>query len=73
MAPEFARQDYADAGQMMNAGQIIQDQNQQYRDFDYEQYQEESNDEYKKLAAMSGVFGSNLGGQSTSTGGGGGK
>jgi hypothetical protein len=73
MAPEFARQDYADAGQLMNAGQIIQDQNQQNRDFGYEQYQEAENLPYKQLAAMSGVFGSNLGGQSSSTGAGGGK
>jgi hypothetical protein len=73
MAPEFASQDYKDAGQMMNAGQIIQDQNQQNRDFNYEQFTEQENLPYKQLAAMSGVFGSNLGGQSTTSGGGGGK
>jgi hypothetical protein len=73
MAPQFAQQDYADMGQLMNAGQIIQDQNQQNRDFGYEQYQEEENLPYKQLAAMSGIFGSNLGGQSTTSGGGGGK
>lgn len=73
MAPEFAKQDYADAGQMMNAGQILQDQNQQNLDYGYEQYQEQENLPYKQLAAMSGVFGSNLGGGSTtqSSGGGG--
>lgn len=73
MAPEFAKQGYADAGQLMNAGQIIQDQQQQNMDFGYEQYQEQENLPYKQLAAMSGVFGSNLGGQSTTQGGGGGK
>lgn len=73
MAPEFAQQDYQDAGQMMNAGQILQDQNQQNLDYGYEQYQEQENLPYKQLAAMSGIFGSNLGGQSTTTGGGGGK
>jgi hypothetical protein len=72
MAPEFAQQDYADAGQMMNAGQILQDQSQQSLDYGYEQYQEQENLPYKQLAAMSGVFGSNLGGQSKQTGGGGG-
>lgn len=73
MAPEFAQQDYADAGQMMNAGQILQDQQQQNLDYGYEQYQEAENLPYKQLAAMSGVFGSNLGGASKTTGGGGGK
>lgn len=73
MAPEFAQQDYQDAGQVMNAGQILQDQQQQNLDYGYEQYQEQQNLPYKQLAAMSGVFGSNLGSQSTSTGGGGGK
>lgn len=73
MAPEFAQQDYADAGQMMNAGQILQDQQQQNLDYGYEQYQEQENLPYKQLAALGGVFGSNLGGQSTTQAGGGGK
>jgi hypothetical protein len=73
MAPEFGAQAYKDAGQMMNAGQVIQDQNQQNLDYGYEQYQEAENLPYKQLAAQAGIFGSNLGGQSTSTGGGGGK
>lgn len=73
MAPEFAQQDYQDAGQLMNAGQILQDQSQQNLDYGYEQYTEEQNLPYKQLAAMSGVFGSQLGGKSTSQGGGGGK
>ena len=73
MAPEFAQQDYQDAGQMMNAGQILQDQSQQNLDYGYEQYTEQENLPYKQLAAMSGVFGSNLGGSATTTGGGGGK
>lgn len=67
MAPEFAQQDYADAGQIMNAGQILQDQQQQNLDFGYEQYQEEQNDPYKKLAAMAGVFGSQPFGSSATT------
>ena len=73
MAPEFAKQDYQDAGQMMNAGQILQDQSQQNMDYGYEQYQEEQNLPYKQLAAMSGVFGSNLGGASKTSSAGGGK
>lgn len=77
MAPQFANQRYQDASQLMNAGQVMQDQSQKNLDFGYEQFQEAQNLPYKQLAAMSGVFGSNLGGSSTTTqnssGGGGGK
>lgn len=67
MAPTFGNLAYQDASQLMNAGQTIQDQEQQNRDFVYQQYQEAENLPYKQLAAMSGVFGSNLGGSSTTT------
>jgi hypothetical protein len=67
MAPQFANQAYTDASQLMNAGQFMQDQSQQNYDFGYQQFQDEQNDPYKKLAAMSGVFGTNLGGSSTTT------
>jgi len=72
MAPQFANQDYQDAQQMFNAGQIQQDQTQQGLDFDFSQYQDKLNLPYKQLAAMSGVFGSGLGGSSTTTSSGGG-
>lgn len=74
MAQDFGNQAYTDAGQLLNAGQITQDQAQQQKDFDYSQFQEQQNLPYKQLAAMSGVFGSNLGStsQTQSTGGGGG-
>lgn len=74
MAPTLANQDYQDASQLLNAGQVLQDQEQQNRDFGYEQFQEAQNLPYKQLAAQAGVFGSNLGGSSTTTqSGGGGK
>ena len=74
MAQQFGTQDYADAEQMLKAGQIQQDQNQQGLDFNYQQFQEKENLPYKQLAAMSGVFGTNLGSTSTSKqSGGGGK
>lgn len=77
MAPQFGNMEYQDASQLLNAGQIMQDQTQKPMDFQYQQFQEQQNDPYKKLAAMSGVFGSNLGGSSTTqtqqSGGGGGK
>lgn len=66
-APTFGNQAYTDASRLMSAGQTIQDQAQQQKDFDYLQWQERQNLPYKNLAAMSGVFGSNLGGSSTTT------
>lgn len=72
-APTFANQAYTDASQLLNAGQIQQNQDQNNLDFGYQQYQDEQNLPYKQLAAMSGVFGSNLGGTSTTTQSGGGK
>ena len=65
MAPTFGNQAYQDASQLLNVGQIQQDQAQNPLDFKYQQYQEQQNLPYKQLAAMSGVFGSNLGSSST--------
>lgn len=65
MAPTFGNAAYTDADKLMGAGQVFQDQAQQQNDFNYAQFQEQQNDPYKKLAAMSGVFNSNLGGTST--------
>lgn len=74
MAQSYGNQPYQDAQQLMTAGQSLQDQQQQGMDFDYQQFQEQQNLPYKQLAAMSGVFGSNLGGASSTTqNGGGGK
>jgi hypothetical protein len=66
MAQQFGNQAYTDAGQLLNAGQLQQDQAQQQADFGYQQFQDQQNDPYKKLAAMSGVFGS-FPGQSSTT------
>lgn len=73
MAQGFANQPYQDAQQLMGAGQFLQDQQQQGLDYGYQQYQDAQNLPYKQLAAMSGVFGSNLGSTSTTTQTGGGK
>jgi hypothetical protein len=67
MAPTFGNAAYNDASQLMNVGQIYQDQAQKGLDVNYQNFQEQQNDPYKKLAAMSGVFGSNVGGSSTTT------
>lgn len=73
MAQQFGNQAYDDAGKLMAAGQTLQDQDQQQKDFQYQQSQDQQNDPYKKLAGMSGVFGSNLGQSAATTQSGGGK
>jgi hypothetical protein len=73
MAPQINEAGYQDAQQLLQAGQMRQDQAQQGLDFGYQQFQEAQNLPYKQLAAMSGVFGSNLGGTSTTQQSGGGK
>ena len=71
LAPTFGNAAYQDGQQLLNAGQMMQDQQQQNLDFGYQQFQDATNLPYKHLAAMSGVFGSGLGGSSTTTSGGG--
>jgi hypothetical protein len=73
MAPQINEAGYQDAQQLLQAGQMRQDQAQQERDYKYQQYQDQQNLPYQQLAAMSGVFGSNLGGTSTTQQSGGGK
>lgn len=73
MAPTFGNAAYQDAQQLMGAGQLMQDQQQQGLDHQFGQFQEAQNLPFKQLAAMSGVFGSNLGASSTTTSSGGGK
>lgn len=67
MAPTFGNQAYTDASKLFGVGQTMQDQDQQNKDFAYQQFQEAQNLPYKQLAAMAGVFGSNLGGTSRTT------
>ncbi|MCP1651699.1 hypothetical protein [Pseudomonas nitroreducens] len=73
VAPTYANQAYTDAGQLMNAGQMYQNNNQQNLDAQYQNFLDSQNDPYKKLAAMAGVFGSGLGQQTTTKSSGGGK
>ena len=73
MAPQFGNAAYQDASQLLNVGGMLQDDAQRGLDFDYQQFQDEANLPYKQLAAQSGVFGSNLGGSSSTTSSGGGK
>ena len=64
-APTFGNAAYNDASQLLSAGQLQQNQDQNNLDFSYQQDQDAQNLPYKQLAAMSGVFGSNLGSSST--------
>lgn len=73
IAPTYANAQYNDAQQLLNAGSYARGLQQQNNDFGYQQYQDQQNLPYKQLGAMSGVFGSNLGGTSQTTSSGSGK
>lgn len=74
LTPTYANQAYTDADQLSKTGQQWQDNAQQQLDAQYQNWAEAQNDPYKKLAAMSGVFGSGLGNTTnTKQSGGGGK
>lgn len=72
MAPSVNQAGYQNAQQLLNAGQIQQNQNQNNLDFNYQQFQDQQNLPYKQMAAYSGVLG-NAGLNSTTTTTGGGK
>lgn len=73
LAPTYGDQAYKDAGQLMNAGNIQQGQQQRGLDFAFQQFQDQQNNPYKKLQTIGGVIGQNTGSTTTSTGGGGAK
>ena len=70
LVPQFANQSYTDAAQMLNAGNTLQNQQQQGLDFNYQQFQDQQNYPYKQLAAIGGVLGQNMGTTTTQSGGG---
>lgn len=70
LAPTYANQSYNDASQLLNAGNLQQNQNQNNLDFAYQQFQDAQNDPYKKLQTMGGVVGQNMGSKTVQTGGG---
>lgn len=74
MAPTFGNAAYQDGQQLLNAGQIKQDQHQQGLDYLYQQHQQSEALPYQQLASMAGVFGSQpYGASSTTSQSGGGK
>lgn len=73
MSPSIQQAGFTNAGQLLNAGNVQQSQAQDQADFGYQQFQEQQNDPYKKLQAMSGVFGTPGFQTQTTTQSGGGK
>lgn len=73
MSPAIQQAGYTNAGQLLNAGNLQQNQAQDQADFAFQQFQEQQNDPYKKLQAMSGVFGTPGFQTQTTTQSGGGK
>lgn len=73
LAPQYQNQALGVANAYMNAGNQWQENNQQQLDAQYQNYLDQQNDPYKKLAAMAGVFGSGLGTTTTTKSSGGGK
>jgi hypothetical protein len=66
MAPTYGNQAYNDASQLMKAGNQMQAQDQQNKDFQFSQYQDQQNMPFKQMAAYSGLLGSS-GATSSST------
>lgn len=73
LAPSYENQQLNVANNFMNAANMYQENQQQKLDANYQNWLDQQNDPYKKLAAMAGVFGSGLGQQTTTKSSGGGK
>lgn len=67
MAPTFGNAAYQDAGQLLNAGNILQQEQQKPLDFRYQQFREAADYPLKQMQATSGVLGQNMGSSTTST------
>ena len=70
-APTFANQAYQDGQNLINAGGIQQNQDQQNKDFAYNQFQAAQDHPYKQLQATGSVLQGNMNTDSTQSGGGG--
>lgn len=72
MAPTYGNQAYNDAQQLMGIGQFAQNQAQNQLDFNYQQFQDATNQPYKNLQVLGAPFtGVSFGGTSTTTSSGG--
>jgi len=70
MAPTFGNAAYQDAGQLMNAGNLQQQNQQNNLDFGYQQFQDQQSYPFKQLQATGGVIGQNMGSTTTTNNGG---
>lgn len=70
MSPTFGNAAYQDAGQLINAGNVQQNQAQQGLDFGYNQFQSAQDHPYKQLQATGSVLQGNMGSNTTTSGGG---
>lgn len=70
MAPQFANQQYTDAGQLLNAGGLQQQNEQNPLDFQYNQFQQAQDHPFKQLQATGSVLQGNMSSQTTQSGGG---
>lgn len=70
MAPTFGNAAYQDAGQLLSAGNIKQQQEQQGLDFGYNQFQQKQDYPFKQLQATGGVVQGGMGSSTTQSGGG---
>lgn len=67
MAPTFGNAKYQDASQLLNAGNILQQEQQKPMDFQYQQFKEAADHPLKQMQATSGVLGQNMGSSTTGT------
>jgi hypothetical protein len=58
MAPTFGNAAYQDAGQLLNAGNMQQQNQQNKLDFGFQQFQDAQNHPFKILQTMGSVVGS---------------
>lgn len=65
----YGNQAYQDAGQLINAGNMQQNNVQQNLDFGFQQFQDQQNYPFKQLQATGGVIGQNMGSKTTTSGG----
>jgi hypothetical protein len=70
MAPTFAMPPTRTRGQLINAGNMQQNNVQQNLDFGFQQFQDAQNYPFKQLQATGGVIGQNMGTKTTTSGGG---
>lgn len=69
LAPQIAGQDYVDANQLLQTGNMQQQFGQQQKDFSFEQFQDMLNQPYKNLQTLGAPFSMGLGSVTTTSGG----